>query len=85
MALLDILREKHGPEYHPAILLAEVSEDTEADIKLRVDCAKTLMPYIESTLKSVEVRGQIDSNVGLLRISRFDQEQLEKAVEEENE
>lgn len=82
MGLIDILKDKHGPDYHPALLLARVSEDETADLKLRVDCAKTLMPYVESSLKSVEVRGQVDTNVGLLRISMFEDGQTFDNIEE---
>lgn len=71
MALLDVLKEKFGPEFHPGLLLGQVVADDSADLKLRVDCAKTLMPYVESTLKSVEIRGNIDTNVGLLRVAMF--------------
>lgn len=73
MALIDVLQEKHGKDFHPALLLADVISDEKNDLKLRVDCAKTLMPYIESTLKSIEVRGQVDHTVGLLRVSMLDQ------------
>ena len=70
--LLDRLQKEHGAEFHPAMLLAQVIEDKDEDIKLRVDCAKTLMPYIEATKKSVEHKGKVDTNFGLLRVSVYD-------------
>lgn len=83
-ALINKLQDKFGKEFHPAFLLAEVvannsvdqnNEPIDYDIKLRVDCAKTLMPYLEATKKSVEVKGQIDSNVGLLRVTMYESEE----------
>ncbi len=69
MALIDTLKEKFGAEFHPAILLAEVVQNDNQEIKLRVDCAKSLMPYLEATRKAVELKGDINANVGLLRVS----------------
>ncbi len=80
MALIDILQEKHGKDFHPALLLANVISDEDEDIKLRVDCAKNLLPYVEASKKSVEVRADIKSNVGLLRVSLFNED---KAIEGE--
>lgn len=74
MALLDILKDKFGADFHPAILLAQVVEDDAKDIKLRVDCAKSLMPYIEAARKAVEVKADISGEVGLLRVSMIHDE-----------
>ena len=73
-SLLELLRAKHGADFHPAILLADVVADTTQDLKLRVDCSKTLMPYIEATKKAVEVKGELNGNVGLLRVSMVTEE-----------
>lgn len=74
MALLETLQEKFGSDFHPAKLLAQVISDENEDIKLRVDCAKSLMPYVESQRKAVEVRANINSDTGLLRVSLFDEQ-----------
>lgn len=81
MALLDILRDQFGADFHPGILLAKVVADEEADLRLRVDCAKTLLPYTEASLKSVEIRGSLDSNIGLLRVSMFQDQDDFEAIE----
>ena len=68
--LLTTLR-KHldNPNFHPAILLAEVSQDEDEDMNLRVNCAKTLLPYIEATHKSVEIKASVDHTIGLLKVN----------------
>lgn len=71
MSLIDVLQDKYGKEFHPALLLAEVVQDESKDIRLRVDCAKTLMPYIAPSLKAVQVRGHISHDTGLLRIEDY--------------
>lgn len=65
--------------WHPAMLLAEVATDEDEDIKLRVDCAKTLMPYIEASRKSIDVRANINSDTGLLRVSLFENNYIDGA------
>lgn len=91
MALIDTLQSKFGADWHPAMLLAAVvsgkdPDDHEAasdyDIKLRVDCAKTLMPYLEASRKAVEVRGEVDANFGVLRVSLFDDGNKEEGAED---
>lgn len=77
MALIDILRDKHGADFHPALLLAEVITDKEQDIKLRVDCSKTLMPYIESSKKAVEVHGDLKQDFGVLRVTLFEDDETD--------
>ena len=71
MALIDTLQEKFGAEFHPAFLLAEVVQDETQDLRLRIDCAKVLIPYTTPSLKAVQVRGSIDHNLGLLRVEDY--------------
>lgn len=82
MALLDTLQGKYGKDFHPAMLLAQVIEDASQDIKLRVDCAKSLMPYVEAAHKSIDLRANINSNVGLLRVRFEDAMSTEEGEEE---
>ena len=81
MALIDVLRKQHGEEFHPALLLSKVVADEDEDIKLRVDCAKSLMPYIESARKAVEVKGELKNDYGVLRVSLFEEAMTEDADE----
>jgi hypothetical protein len=69
--VLKIIRKNYGADSHPALVLAEVAFDVKQDIELRMNASKALMPYCESQLKTIEVRGQIDHNVGLLRVNLF--------------
>ena len=67
--LIDEIREYlDDPNYHPAYILAMMSKDPELDEKLRLRASESLMPYIEPKLKHVEVSGNLDSSVGLLRV-----------------
>lgn len=82
MALIDILQDKFGKDFHPAILLGQVvanqdkeGSECEYDIKLRVDCAKNLMPYLESARKAIEVKGEVHNDFGVLRVSLFNEEE----------
>lgn len=82
--VLDILKKIHGPEYHPAILLAKVAANEKEDTKLRVDCSKTLMPYVAASLKSIEVKADIKDSTGLLRVTHRSAEESTEASTDEN-
>jgi len=72
--ILEMLQREH-PNYHPLVSMAEIAleKDDENkfvhDAKLRVECHKTIVKYVESELKSVEVKGNIKSDFGLLRVT----------------
>lgn len=60
--------QRHHPEYHPLIELANIALDSTTDVRLKVDCHKTIVKYCEPELKSVEVSGRVDGNFGMLRV-----------------
>lgn len=65
--VLQMIQRKH-PEYHPLLELAKIGLDEGTDVRLRVDCHKTIVRYCEPELKSVEVKGKIDGDFGMLRV-----------------
>jgi hypothetical protein len=67
-AVLKMLQAKNG-EYHPLIELMNIGMDDKTDVRLKVDCHKTIAKYCEAELRSVEVKGAIDANLGVLRVS----------------
>lgn len=60
--------EQRMPGFHPLVALAEISVDDGTDLKTRVDCLKTLAPYCEPQLKSIEIHGDIKHDFGVLRV-----------------
>lgn len=65
--LLDMIQEAH-PGYHPVLSLAEIANDTENDVRVRLDANKTILPYVEAQLKSIEIKGDGNSEFGILRV-----------------
>lgn len=53
--LLGLIQAQH-PGYHPALAIAKLAHDPTvmADPKLELECHKTLLPYLESKLSTVE-------------------------------
>jgi hypothetical protein len=39
--------------------IAEIANDKEQDVKVRLSCHQTIVKYVESELKSVEVKAEI--------------------------
>lgn len=66
-SVLKMLQKRH-PGYHPLMELATIALDDETDVRLKVDCHKTIVKYCEAELRSVEVRGEIKGDFGLLRV-----------------
>lgn len=65
--------QKRYPEYHPLMALAELAhEDVESRIKLQ--CHQTIAKYVESELRSIEFKGHVQHDFGLLRVT-VEQEQ----------
>ena len=71
--LLDMIQEQH-PNYHPILSLAEIATDLENDIRVRLDANKTILPYVEAQLKSLEISTNDDAEFGILRLIVDNQE-----------
>lgn len=56
--ILAMIQEKH-PEYHPLMAIAEIANDADQDVRVRLSCHQTIVKYVESELKSVEVKAEI--------------------------
>ena len=52
----DLARRAHEEGIHPYDLLVGIVRDTEADMKDRMYCAGTLMPYVAQRLQMTEVK-----------------------------
>ena len=65
--VLDLIRESY-PNYHPLVSIAHIAHDAEGDKRLELECHKTIAKYVESELKSVEVKGHIDHEINTLRV-----------------
>jgi len=75
-ALLKLIQDKYGADEHPILVMAEIAFDKDSDAKLRLDASKSIMPYIEAQKKAIEVKADINANVGLLRVSMIEDELL---------
>ncbi len=76
-ALLKLIQDKYGVAEHPILVMAEIAFDTNEEPKLRLDASKSIMPYIEAQKKAVEVKAEVNGNVGLLRVSMVSDESEE--------
>lgn len=56
--MLALIRTKF-PDYHPILAIAEIAHDKDVDVKVKLDCHKTLIRYVTPELKSIEVKAQI--------------------------
>lgn len=65
--ILEMLQGKF-PEYHPLMALAEMAHDAQIEPRVRADCHKSIAKYVEPELKSVEVKGDVKSDLGVLRV-----------------
>ena len=75
--ILDLIQEEF-PDYHPLLSLARIAHKTEdrvnegeetASLKLQFECHQTIAKYTESQLKSVEVKANVKTDFGHLRVS----------------
>ena len=51
--------QDHHPGYHPLMAIAEIANDKDQDVRVRLSCHQTIVKYVESELKSVEVKAEI--------------------------
>lgn len=51
--------QKEFPSYHPLISIARIAHHEGADLKVQLECHKTIAKYVEPELKSLEVKGEI--------------------------
>jgi hypothetical protein len=66
-ALLGMLQAKF-PNYHPVIAMAELAHGEDVDNGIKLNCHKEIAKYIEPQLKSVEHKGTVKSDFGVLRV-----------------
>jgi hypothetical protein len=52
--------QKEFPSYHPLISIARIAHHDGADLKVQLECHKTIAKYVEPELKSLEVKGEIN-------------------------
>lgn len=73
--LLKMLHERY-PNYHPLIAMAELAHNEKTEDGIRFNCHKEIAKYVEPQLKSVEVKGRVKSDFGVLRVVAADPLQL---------
>jgi len=66
---------KEFPEYHPILAIARLAhgEESKEDLRLQLECHKTIVKYVQPELKSVEVRAEIKETRRVI-VSLFDGE-----------
>lgn len=72
--MLALIRTKY-PEYHPLLAIAAIAHEAE-DVKIQLECHKTLIRYVTPELKSVEVKADIKETRRVV-VSMFDGETFE--------
>lgn len=66
-AILEMIREKH-PDYHPLLALADMAHEPGVEDRIKFQCHQTIAKYVESELKSIEVKGTHRVDFGLLQV-----------------
>lgn len=71
------LVQREYPQYHPLVALARMAhrEDVIADPKLELDVHKTILPYVQPKLASIEVK-QVNQDDRRVIVSLFDEATL---------
>lgn len=74
---LSIVQREY-PDYHPLISLARLAhkEEVIADPKLELEVHKTILPYVQPKLSSVEVKTE-DNDPRRVIVSLFEEHTLE--------
>ena len=74
--MLALIQSKY-PGYHPLLAIAALahSDKVKDDPKIALECHKTLVKYVASELKSVEVKGEIHTTRRVV-VSLFDGESM---------
>lgn len=72
--LLKLIQDKYGADKHPILVMAELAFSESEESKIRLDAAKSIMPYIEAQRKAIEFKGDLGNNVGLLRVQMVNPE-----------
>jgi len=76
-SVLAMIRAKY-PEYHPLMAIATMAHDNSIeDPRLKLDCHKTILKYVQPELRSIEVKGEIDVTHRRVIVSMFDGETFE--------
>lgn len=73
--MLGLIRTKF-PAYHPILAIAEIAHDPATDLKMQLECHKTLIKYVTPELKSIEVKADISEHRRVI-VSMFDGETFE--------
>lgn len=77
--LLNLIRQKHA-DFHPILVLADIATDTTlrtTDPNVVANAAKAMLPFIEPSLKAIEVRGDLKADFGVLRVAMMDEHEGE--------
>ena len=65
-----ILQSYIGTKKDPAVLLLKVLQDEGADIKDRIDAAKTLMPYCHKKLPTM-IEADVTASIQQINVNLF--------------
>ena len=64
--LLNMVQKKY-PNYHPVIAMVKLAH-TSQDENIQLSCHKAVARYVEPELKSLEVKGHVKHDHGVLRV-----------------
>lgn len=66
--ILDML-QKEKADYHPLISILRISDNEDADLRLKYDCHKSIAKYVEAERKSIDIKSDIGDALSTLSIS----------------
>jgi len=64
-AMLRMLQEKYGKEFHPIMELAKIANSDEADLAMKFNANKELCQYVVPKLRAVEVKQEVSGDLRL--------------------
>lgn len=68
--LLKMIQQRH-PNYHPALSIADIANDSDVDDELALRAHSTLLKYIEPELRSIQIQADV-KETRTIRVSLFE-------------
>lgn len=62
-ALLGMLQEVYGEDFHPIMEMAKIANDAEADLTLKLNAIKELAKYVSPQLRAIEHSGDVNHSI----------------------
>jgi len=62
-AMLRMLQQKYGKEFHPIMELAKLANSPDSDATMKFNVNKELCQYVIPKLRAIEVKTEVDAEI----------------------